>query len=60
MRAAEWLAEEREALGLTIEEAANVARVSATTIWRRENNLVDLGPLRQLVALKKARGKASK
>lgn len=55
MRAAELLTSEREALGLTIEEAAEAAGVSMTTIWRRENGLVDLGPLKQLVALTKAR-----
>lgn len=55
LRAAELLTSEREALGLTLEEAAEVAHVSTTTIWRRENGLVDLGPLRQLVAMTKAR-----
>ena len=53
LRAAEWLTREREESGLTMEEAAEAARVSTTTIWRRENGLVDLGPLKQLVALRK-------
>jgi len=53
LRAAEWLTREREESGLTVEEAAEAARVSPTTIWRRENGLVDLGPLKQLVALRK-------
>jgi transcriptional regulator with XRE-family HTH domain len=55
LRAAEWLTREREESGLTVEEAAEAARVSPTTIWRRENGLVDLGPLRQVVAMQKAR-----
>lgn len=55
MRAAEWLTAAREALGLTLEEAASVANVSMTTVWRRENGLVDLGPLKQLVRLTKER-----
>lgn len=60
-RAARRLMQEREESGLTLEEAAVVAKVSSTTIWRRENNLVDLGPLKQLGALEEARGvKASK
>src|SRR4051812_11315231 len=55
LRAAEWLALERFESGLNLEEAASLAMVSTTTIWRRENGLVDLGPLKQLVSLKKAR-----
>ena len=55
LRAAELLISEREALGLTLEEAAALARVSTTTIWRRENALVDLGPLKQLVRLERVK-----
>lgn len=55
VRAAALLASEREAMGITVEEAAELAGVSATTIWRRENGLVDLGPLKHLLTLTKAR-----
>lgn len=55
-RAAQRLMREREESGLTLEEAAALANVSTTTIWRRESGLVDLGALKQLVALEKARG----
>ncbi len=53
--AAALLTSERQAMGITVEEAATLAGVSATTIWRRENGLVDLGPLKHLLSLTKAR-----
>lgn len=60
LRAAEWLVAVREESGLTVEQAAAEARVSPTTVWRRENALVDLGPLKQLVAIHRARGVKAK
>ena len=51
MRAAEWLATERFMSGMSLEDVASLAKVSTTTVWRRENGLVDLGPLKQMVKL---------
>lgn len=59
-RAAQALMQEREEAGLTLEEAAAIANVSMTTVWRRESGRVDLGPLKQLIALRRARGVKAK
>jgi hypothetical protein len=50
-QAARRLREARLAAGLTVEETAEFVRCAPTTIWRREQALVDLGALEQLVAL---------